>query len=77
MLKKHQERAVDFRLLASGARDKSQLSALPRVQEMHAQAAARWDALAELEELFASRTVARLDAVARAFTGPEASALRS
>jgi hypothetical protein len=65
VLKKHDQRAVDFRRLAVGARDKSRLTALPRVREMHEQAAARWDALAELEELFVRRTAERRDAAAQ------------
>ena len=59
MLKRHEERAADFRLLASGARDRSELATLPRVREVHARAAAQWDALAELEDLMVRRTVAR------------------
>jgi len=55
MLKRHEERAADFRVFAIAARDKSRLSALPRVRELHERAAVRWEALAELEDLFVGR----------------------
>ena len=69
MLKRHEERAVDFHLLAVAARKTSRQSALPRVRELHEQAAARWEVLARLEKQFARRRLARLALAPARLTG--------
>lgn len=61
MLTRRPDLAVQYRLFALGARERSQGSLLPRVQETHARAAARWDALADIEDLIVSPTTTRRD----------------
>lgn len=51
-MKKHEDRAVAFRLQAELARDRGLTTLLPSVRETQARAAAAWEALAEAEDGF-------------------------
>ena len=63
MLTSHEQRALEFRALAATARASEAASPLAQVQERHAAAAARWDALAEFEDLYVRNAEARRQAL--------------
>lgn len=52
MLSSHGKRALDYRALAADCEAKAGLSGLGQVQARHVAAAARWEALATLEDLY-------------------------
>jgi hypothetical protein len=71
---RHQEAADRYRALAAQARSQGQASALGNVGQAHDRAAARWEALAELEEMYLVQSQTRL-AQAPTLTGARAPAL--
>jgi hypothetical protein len=70
MLKHHQQRATDYRLLATQARQNALAALLPRVVEKLQAAAARWEALAELEDLIIKSAAARTAALEAQASSP-------
>ncbi|HEX2560396.1 hypothetical protein [Phenylobacterium sp.] len=58
-MKRHRENADQYRALAALARSQGQASALGNVNEAHGRAAARWDALAALEDMYLAHAEAR------------------
>ena len=65
-MKRHQERADEFRAMAARAREAGVGSLLANVREAHERAATRWDALAKLNDIFVEGAVARRAARAEA-----------
>lgn len=64
-MKRHQENADHYRALAALARGKGEASLLDNVGDAHARAAARWDTLAALEDMYLAHSQARLEQVAK------------
>ena len=60
---RHEERAREFRTLAARAREQGLAALLANVRACHERAAARWDELARLNDLFAVGVQARRDAL--------------
>ena len=65
-MKRHEERAQQFHALAAQARDQGLGALLANVRAAHERAAARWDALAMLNDEFVARALARRAALAEA-----------
>lgn len=63
MLTSHEQRALDYRALAAGARGSSAASSLAQMKQRHDAAAARWEALAEFEDLYVRNAEARRQAL--------------
>ena len=58
-MKRHEERALQFHALAAQAREQGLGALLANVRESYERAAARWDALAVLNDEFVARALAR------------------
>ena len=63
---RHEDRAIEFRAMASRAREAGGDASLANVREAHERAAKRWDALAELNDGFVEGALARRAARAEA-----------
>jgi hypothetical protein len=64
-MKRHQQNADQYRALAALARSQGQASALGNVGEAHGRAAARWDALAAVEEMYQAQSETRYGQAAK------------
>lgn len=77
MLSHHELKAEQYRAQAALAREKALATSLPRVRETEERAAARWETLAEAEDLYIEGALARAASLREKLTPAQAGAAQT